>query len=134
MFRGTTTLDQWEGTSNTIPFPTNPQGNRHDLVMDVRLLGIKAIGGNQTLCKDKYTIMMPYYYFLNQTSHPESHISISGTTPGELQEPRERFTFPATIRSRNDLVVDMIRTGRPPALIPDQVRPPRTLVWFRDPA
>jgi len=67
-----------------IPFPTNPQGNRHDLIMHVRLLGVKAIGGNQTLCKDKYKLMMPYYYFLNQTSQPESHLSISGTAPGEL--------------------------------------------------
>jgi len=126
-FRGIITRDQWEGTSNMVPFPTHPQGNRHSLFMGVHLLGVRAIGGNQALCNDRYTTMMPYYYFLNQTSHPESHISISGTAPGELQVPRERFTCPATIRSRNVLVVDTIRTGQPPALIADQDRPPRTL-------
>jgi len=63
MFRGIITLDQWKGTSHTIPFSTNPQGNSHNLIMDVYLLGVRAIGGNQTLCNEKYTIMMPYHYF-----------------------------------------------------------------------
>ena len=60
MFRGVITLDQWEGTSHTIPFSINPQGNSYNLlIMEVYLLGVRAIGGNQTLCDDKYTIMVP---------------------------------------------------------------------------
>ena len=95
--------------------------------MDVTSWGVRAIGGIQALCNVRYTIIMPYCYFLNQTSHPEFHLSIGGTAPGELQGPRERFTCPATIRTRNVLVVDVIRTGRPRALIADQGQPPRTL-------